>query len=106
MPAQGGNPAIFGGNPATGGMFSPSGLPGMGGGFMGGAVGGIAGFGEGAGGPMGGGGGAHQRQVLVTGLPPGLNDANLRALFEICGPLGAVSKKPEQARPGSVALAA
>lgn len=100
MSAQGGNPALFGGNPAGapgGGMFSPSGLPGMGGGFMGGSAGGMAGFGEGAGGHMGGGG--QQRQVLVTRLPPGLNEANLRALFEICGPLGAVSKKPEQVRP-------
>jgi hypothetical protein len=110
MPAQGGNPALFGGNAAAGGgggggMFSPSGLPGMGGGFMGGAAGGMAGFGEGAGGHLGGVGGAQQRQVLVTGLPPGLNDANLRALFEICGPLGAVSKKPEQVRVGCSAVA-
>lgn len=37
-------------------------------------------------------------QVLVTGLPPGLSDGDLRALFEICGPLRSVSKQQEQVR--------
>lgn len=34
--------------------------------------------------------------VLVTGLPPGLSDADLRALFEICGALRSVDKQQEQ----------
>lgn len=44
------------------------------------------------------GGAQQQRQVLVMGLPPGLTDEDLRALFEVCGPLRSVSKQPEQVR--------
>jgi hypothetical protein len=82
---------FFGGNAAAsasaglgGGLMSPAG------GMLGGpqAPGGVTGP---AAGLMGGG-----SQVLVTGLPPGLSDADLRALFEICGALRSVDKQQEQ----------
>lgn len=85
---------LFGENPATAAagqnLFSPSGMQGPGGmgagGLMPGGVGGMEGP------PPAG----QQQQVLVTGLPPGLSDADLRSLFEICGPLRGVNKQPDQ----------
>jgi hypothetical protein len=85
---------FFGGNLATaaagqGNLFSPPNNM-MGGGMPG--TGGVMAGGMGMDGQQGG----MQRHVLVTGLPPGLTDGDLRALFEICGPLRSVNKQPEQ----------
>jgi hypothetical protein len=81
-----------GGPPGQGGgLFSPPSLMGAGGpgGMMAGAGGrmGLENLSQ-----------PSQRQVLVTGLPPGLTDGDVRSLFEICGPLRAVSKQPDQVR--------
>jgi hypothetical protein len=85
------------GDPATaaagqGSLFSPPNNM-MGGGMPG--AGGVMAGGMGMNGQQGG----MQRQVLVTGLPPGLTDGDLRALFEICGPLRSVNKQPDQVSP-------
>jgi hypothetical protein len=72
------------------GSFStPPPPPGFGGGHPGAAFGG----------PLGSQAGAQQqqqRQVLVTGLPPGLSEQDMRMLFEVYGPLRVVTKVPEQ----------
>jgi hypothetical protein len=39
-----------------------------------------------------------KRQLLVTGLPRGLGENDVRVLFEVCGPLASVTKAPEQVR--------
>lgn len=72
---------FFGGNaaasaaPGLGGLMSPAGMTGV--------TGPAPGLADGS-------------HVLVTGLPPGLSDADLRALFEICGALRSVDKQEEQ----------
>jgi hypothetical protein len=37
-----------------------------------------------------------RRQVLVTGLPRGLSETDVRLLFKVCGPLTSVTKVPDQ----------
>jgi hypothetical protein len=93
---------FFGGSSATvaagqGSLFSPrnnmtgGGMPGTGG-VMAGGLG------------MDTQQGGMQRQVLVTGLPPGLTDRDLTALFEMCGPVRSVSKQPDQVGTWKVVL--
>lgn len=93
---------FYGGNSATspagqGSLFSPPNNM-MGGGRPG--VGAMMAGGLGMEGQQGG----VQRQVLVTGLPPGLTDGDLRALFEICGPLRSVNKQHDQVSLPDVAV--